>query len=58
MSMCICGFTSNPPMCNGNHRLVKAVRESIAQKIEEDAELDSANKERLAGIIRKSKRGY
>jgi hypothetical protein len=46
------------PMCNGNHRVVKAVRETIAQQIESDEELDASTKERLAGIIRKSKRGY
>lgn len=58
MPVCICGFSSSMPTCNGTHRVVKAVREAVANDIENDADLDSDTKARLAGIIRKSKRGY
>lgn len=58
MPVCICGFAKTPGVCDGTHRTVKAVRESIAQQIESDSDIDNELKERLAGIIRKSKRGY
>lgn len=58
MTACICKFSTEMPNCNGTHRVVKAVRESIAKEIESDEFLDQELKERLAGIIRKSKRGY
>jgi CDGSH-type Zn-finger protein len=58
MPVCICGFSTSMPSCNGSHRIVKAVRESVANDIENDPELDQDTKVRLAGIIRKSKRGY
>ena len=35
MSQCKCGFTTDPENnCNGTHKVVKAVREQIAQEIE------------------------
>jgi len=34
MGKCGCGFTTDPEgMCNGTHKIVKAVRESIATEI-------------------------
>lgn len=36
MSKCKCGFTTDEEgNCNGTHKVVKAVREKIAQDIEE-----------------------
>jgi hypothetical protein len=35
MSQCKCGFTTDSENnCNGTHKVVKAVREQIAQQIE------------------------
>ena len=35
MGQCKCGFTTDPDNnCNGTHKVVKAVREQIAQGIE------------------------
>ena len=35
MSQCKCGFTTDSENnCNGTHKVVKAVREQIAQEIE------------------------
>lgn len=58
MPVCICKFSTEMPNCNGTHRVVKAVRESVAQDIESDELLSEDDKARIAGIIRKSKRGY
>jgi hypothetical protein len=58
MPVCICEFSTTMPTCNGTHRVVKAVRESVAVDIENDELLDEDTKARLAGIIRKSRRGY
>lgn len=58
MPICICKFSTDMPNCNGTHRIVKAVRESIAQEIESDSILSDEDRVRIAGIIRKSKRGY
>lgn len=58
MPVCICGFSQNQPNCDGTHRLVKAIRESIAQKIEEDSTLTQEEITKLAGLARKNKRGY
>lgn len=34
MGKCECGFTNDPEgMCNGTHKIVKAVRQSIANEI-------------------------
>lgn len=36
MGTCKCGFSTDPEKnCNGTHNVVKAVREQIAQQIEE-----------------------
>jgi len=35
MGQCKCGFTTDPENnCNGTHKVVKAVREQIANRIE------------------------
>lgn len=34
MGMCSCGFTTNPDkLCNGTHKLVKAVKDSVIEKL-------------------------
>ena len=34
MGTCSCGFTTNPDkLCNGTHKVVKAVKDSIIEKL-------------------------
>ena len=58
MPVCICGFSTEMPNCNGTHRIVKAVREAVANDIKSDETLDQETKDRLVAIVKKHQRGY
>jgi hypothetical protein len=37
MGTCACGYTTDPEKnCNGTHKVVRAVKEDIAKKLEEN----------------------
>ena len=37
MGACACGYTTDPEKnCNGTHKVVKAVKEDLAKKLEEN----------------------
>ena len=54
MPVCICGFSTEMPNCNGTHRIVKAVRESIVKDIESNANLDPETLNDLSSLIKKA----
>lgn len=55
MGQCICGHTSNEKKnCDGTHKVVKAVKEQIAQKIEAMKFEPNPNHDRHEALIAKS----
>lgn len=43
MGMCVCGFTTDPDkMCNGTHKIVKAVKDNMIAKLLEAGQVEAA----------------
>jgi hypothetical protein len=43
MGTCSCGYTTNPEkLCNGTHKVVKAVKDDIIEKLVKAGHLDAA----------------
>lgn len=52
---CSCGFSTEYPKCNGTHKVVKEVREKIAEDVKQLLEKDICSNEDIINLILNNK---